>query len=639
MKIAWAVMTFTTINEYENARRLVGSIVTSNYISQAMVTFGYLKETNPSLPYLVLIIGERSTIESDLPKGPRWMFWDELIEESARYQLAKEYLPFELACVLRGHFHRYLASQPEIEKWALIDTDIGVLASLDPLFDALDRGPIALTLHSTKPIQSDRIVPQESNLLELGLYNGGVVAMRHSEEALHISQWLCERLELYGRCHRSRHWQGLESQSFEYVDQIWLNLIPVYHPNTVIIRDEVFNLGHWNLYQGELSIQGGRALFDGKPVVMIHFSGLPKDRLDFVAAHDSIYREKPCQAWAELASEYLRRSNLSKAEHFPFPYCYIDIQPNSERGRPHQLPTAVASSIHTVGSKRNKIKRAISRLRSPRQLYGGFRYIGWRLSAGFASLINRDRLPSLVDRLIDRDFSDNGFTGLRACIGNYQTYLVRYHILQAVISAMPSFSGRLLDVGAGSSPYEELIMASGKVSEYIKLDFANSDYHQGHELDLTWDGKTIPLDAQSIDTVFMTEVLEHVHRPGDLLREVRRVLKPGGVLFLTVPFIWPMHELPYDYHRFTPVALKAYLEEADFNVLNIQILGGWDHSLAQLLGLWLTNRSMGARKRKLAKLLAWPLYSFLLRRGKGEFTAIRNHQMHIGLACVAIASE
>jgi SAM-dependent methyltransferase len=567
------------------------------------------------------------------------MFWDELVEESARVKLATEYLPFELACVMRGRFHRYLASQPGLEKWAVIDTDIGVLASLDPLFDALDRGPIALTLHSTKPIHSDRIVPQESNLLELGLYNGGVVAMRHSEEAVCISQWLTERLELYGRCHRSRQWQGLESQSFEYVDQIWLNLIPVYHPNTVIIRDEVLNLGHWNLYQGELSIKDDRALFDGKPVVMIHFSGLPKDRLDFVAAHDSIYREKPCQAWAELASEYLRRSNLSKAEHFPFPYCYPDIKPNPERERPHQLPTVVASSIDTVGTKRNKIKRAIARFRSPRQLYGGFRYIGWRLAAGFASLRNFDRLPRLVDRLIDRDFSENGFIGLRACIGNYQTYLVRYHILQAVESSMPLFSGRLLDVGAGSSPYEDLIMASGKVSDYIKLDFASSDYHQGHELDLTWDGQTIPLQPQTIDTVVMTEVLEHVHRPGVLLQEVRRVLKPGGVLFLTVPFIWPMHELPYDYHRFTPVALRTYLEEADFNVQSIQILGGWDHSLAQQLGLWLTNRSMGERKRKLAKLLAWPLYSFLLRRGKDEFTAVRNHQMHIGLSGVAIAPE
>ncbi len=629
-------MTLTTTNGFEGTPRVIGSIVTSNYISQAMVTFGYLRETNPFIPYIVLIIGERSATKRHLPKGPRWIFWDELINEPARVQLAKEYLAFELACVLRGRFHSYLASQQGIEKWAVIDTDIGVLASLDPLFDALDQGPIALTLHSSKPIKLDRSVPQESNLLELGLYNGGVVAMRKSEEAVYISKWLCERLELYGRCHRTRHQQGLESQSFEYVDQIWLNLIPVYCPNTVVIREEVFNLGHWNLFQGELSIQDDRALFDGKPVLMIHFSGLPQDRLDFVAAHDSIYRESPCPAWGALALDYLQRCERSKATHPTFPYCYKDIQPESAKQPPNE-PSMMATSFADEGiRKRDKLVRIVRRFSSPRQLYAATRYVVWSLQN---RLRNLPQLPKLVDGMIYADRSMNEFTGLRTCIGSYQTYLVRYYILKAVKDALPCFSGRLLDVGAGSSPYKELIMATGKITQYIKLDFAKSDYHKGHDLDLTWDGKTIPLEPRCMDTVIMTEVLEHVHRPSELLQEVRRILRPGGVLFVTVPFIWPMHELPYDYHRFTPISLRAYLEEARFSVDYIRILGGWDHSLAQQLGLWLTNRSMGERKRKIAKLLAWPFYLFLLRRGQNEYTAIRNHQMHIGLAAVATADS
>jgi hypothetical protein len=361
--------------------RVVASIVTSNYISQAMVTFGYLKETNPGIIYIVLIIGERSAIESKLPNGPYWMFWDELVNESDRSSLASKYLAFELACVLRGRLHKHFASQPTIERWAVIDTDIGVLGSLDPLFDALDAGPIALTLHSTSPICLDRIVPQESNLLELGIYNGGVVAMKHSDEALWISKWLCERLERYGRSWRNRQGQGLDAQIFEYVDQIWLNLVPVYCPTTVIIRDERFNLGHWNLFQGQLEIKNNRALFNGKPVVMIHFSGLPKDRLDFVAAHDSVYREKPSQAWAQLASEYLQRSKRSKEQLFAFPYCYDNIQPHPNRAIHQHLETSFESSMFAGIRKRNKIKRVIARFRSPRRLYDGFKYLGWKLAA------------------------------------------------------------------------------------------------------------------------------------------------------------------------------------------------------------------------------------------------------------------
>lgn len=46
---------------------------------------------------------------------------------------------------------------------------------------------------------------------------------------------------------------------------------------------------------------------------------------------------------------------------------------------------------------------------------------------------------------------------------------------------------------------------------------------------------------------------------------------------------------------------------------------------------------MGDRKRKLAKLLAWPVYTYLMRKGNNECTEIRNHQMHIGLAALAEA--
>jgi hypothetical protein len=48
---------------------------------------------------------------------------------------------------------------------------------------------------------------------------------------------------------------------------------------------------------------------------------------------------------------------------------------------------------------------------------------------------------------------------------------------------------------------------------------------------------------------------------------------------------------------------------------------------------------MGDRKRKIAKLLAWPFYSYLLRNGKNELTEIRNHQMYVGLAGVAFAAN
>ncbi|MCP9860388.1 MULTISPECIES: methyltransferase domain-containing protein [unclassified Cyanobium] len=620
----------------KTTKHAITSIITSNYIPQALTLYSYIQESNPETSFLVLVLGERDSLPQALPLGPEWIYWDELLNQETRMRLAKEYTPFELSCVVRGRLHHYLSTKRSFEKWIMVDTDIGILASLDPIWEELDSGCIALTPHASKPVNLDHAFPHERNILKHGLFNAGVVGMRHSEAAEEASQWLCERLEAFGHSYAHRQASGLPTHhDFEFVDQIWLNLLPVYfRDSTVVLAREVYNLGHWNLHQGELTRHDGVAYFNKQKVVIAHFSGLPnRQNLEMVSAHSQLYLDRPSQAWAAMAEDYLDRLEIAKRVVPSVPYAYTAIQPRKS--------TDERASPAVSGPPKHIIKRALRKLclglKSPDKIIGGMKLVGWQIKRSSqilpSVLSNRSAEKIFIDR------SPNAFTDLIPCMGNYETLAIRTWILQAVSQAKQQFHGKLLDVGAGSSPYEELIMETGRISQYIKLDFAKSEYHKGHSLDLTWDGKTIPLQPQSIDTVLMTEVLEHVHRPGDLLREVRRVLKPGGVLFLTVPFIWPMHELPYDYHRFTPVALKAYLEEADFNVQNIQILGGWDHSLAQMLGLWLTNRSMGERKRKIAKLLAWPFYSFLLRRGQSEYKEVRNHQMHIGLAAVALATD
>ncbi len=621
-----------------SATHAITSIITPNYIPQALTLYSYIKESNPGTSHLVLIIGESDCVSQDLPDGPEWIYWDMIYGREERLRLAREYVPFELACVTRGRFHHYLATQRSFEKWIMLDVDIGVLSRLDPVWQALDSGCIVLTPHASKPVSTQQVIPHEENILKSGLFNGGVVGMKRSATAKQASQWLSERLEAYGHAYAHRQGTGLPNcPDFEFVDQIWLNLMYLYfRTETAILSKETCNLGHWNIHQGELEIRDGLAYFNGERVVIAHFSGLPpKKDLAVVSCHSHLYTENQSKPWAMMATEYLDRLEQAKTSTQSIPYPYSIIQPSGAREAEKQAKAV--SQAQKRGFPKGVIQKVTRGIRSTGKIAGRVKLVSWQLKRTIHTaqslLINQGK-----DQIF-RDHSGNAFTSLVPCIGNYETYLVRASILQAVMQAKGQFHGKLLDVGAGSSPYEELIMASGKVSEYIKLDFASSEYHQGHKLDLTWDGENIPLDSQSIDTVFMTEVLEHVHKPGEVLHEIRRVLKPGGVLFLTVPFSWPMHELPFDYHRFTPIALRAYLEEASFHVQAIQILGGWDHSLAQQIGLWLTNRSMGERKRKIAKLLAWPLYSYLIHKGKNEEAAIRNHQMHIGLAGIAVAAN
>ena len=100
------------------------------------------------------------------------------------------------------------------------------------------------------------------------------------------------------------------------------------------------------------------------------------------------------------------------------------------------------------------------------------------------------------------------------------------------------------------------------------------------------------------------------------MRESLRVLKPGGLLFFTVPFLWPLHDVPHDEYRYTPFALERHLRNSGFVQIKLKALGGWDASLAQMIGLWVVRRPMSSRKRSILSRLALPIVRYLARHDR-----------------------
>lgn len=201
---------------------------------------------------------------------------------------------------------------------------------------------------------------------------------------------------------------------------------------------------------------------------------------------------------------------------------------------------------------------------------------------------------------------------------------------------LPRLSGTLLDVGCGDMLYREMVLGEpGRVTRYVGLDLQGSEYVQTAP-DLTWDGSTIPLDDNSIDCVLATELLEHCPNPEAVLREIGRVLAPGGVLLVTVPFLWPIHDPPHDEYRFTPFAIERLVASGGLDVATLEPFGGWDASLAQMVGLWVRRRPMPRCVRGFLSVLAWPAVCMLARfdRGAGDFR--KSSVMIAGLACVAV---
>ena len=191
-------------------------------------------------------------------------------------------------------------------------------------------------------------------------------------------------------------------------------------------------------------------------------------------------------------------------------------------------------------------------------------------------------------------------------------------LLGAVQRARPHFKGEVLDIGCGNMPYESLILsAPSRATRCIGVDLPVGNYKPP---DLLWDGKTIPLPDCSVDSAMLTEVLEHCPNAEAVLREVHRVLRPGGFLFLTVPFIWPIHEVPYDEFRYTPYSLTRILENSGFRGPSIEATGGRHAVLAVILGLWVRRRALTSRvhvaTKAILSFMLWPVIWLLMRMDK-----------------------
>jgi SAM-dependent methyltransferase len=160
------------------------------------------------------------------------------------------------------------------------------------------------------------------------------------------------------------------------------------------------------------------------------------------------------------------------------------------------------------------------------------------------------------------------------------------HRINRDIARRLPYQGVVVDLGCGTSPYKSLILASAE--RYLGIDWPNS-YHSQENVDICGDiTRGVPVQSESANTVVSFQVLEHLPVPDIFLSECHRILRSGGVLYITVPFMWHVHEAPYDYYRYTRHGLQYMLEKHGFaGIIIEENTGFW-----QMWGLKLNYHSL-----------------------------------------------
>lgn len=109
---------------------------------------------------------------------------------------------------------------------------------------------------------------------------------------------------------------------------------------------------------------------------------------------------------------------------------------------------------------------------------------------------------------------------------------------------------RTLNIGSGTSPYIDHFPNS------VNLDIEKSGF-----VDILGDAQNLPFKDKTFEVILATEILEHLKEPQKAIDEMKRVCKNNGKLILTTRFIFPLHDTPNDYYRYTKYGLRHLLRE------------------------------------------------------------------------------
>lgn len=210
-------------------------------------------------------------------------------------EISNQYDIFELSCAAKAFFGNFLMDKFQPEILVYLDTDICVYDSFTLIEQQLLRASILITPHFERPFDDDGKFPLERDVLNSGIYNGGFFALKNCGESIRFLHWWQERLFTQGY---NNVCEGM------MVDQLWLNLVPIYFSQSKVLFQAACNLAYWNLPERSLEFKHGRYFVNDQLLIFFHFSGYKVNQPERLSAHQNRIKESDNLALQKIIREY-----------------------------------------------------------------------------------------------------------------------------------------------------------------------------------------------------------------------------------------------------------------------------------------------------------------------------------------------
>lgn len=292
------------------------TIVAKNYISYARTLCNSIYEHHPDAK---IYIGLSDKLDGKLDASQESF---EIIEADKLdlpnfASFAFRYDVMEFSTAIKPYFFRWIFENTDAEHVVYLDPDILVVSPLEKVLNLLGQGAsTVLTPHLLSRIDDNKL-PNENNILQVGAYNLGFIALSRHPEALKLVSWWCDRLEKGAVVDLAN---GL------FTDQKWADLMPCLFGDVAILRDPGYNVAYWNLTDRQVENTDGVWTANNSPLAFFHFSGIDPRSPDIFSKHQNRYMLNDIGNLNQLYHYYLNQLSTNKyfeTRTLPYYYNYL----------------------------------------------------------------------------------------------------------------------------------------------------------------------------------------------------------------------------------------------------------------------------------------------------------------------------
>lgn len=293
-----------------HVKKIAYTCCSNNYLAQAKILGDSLIAHNPDYVFVICLIDhlideiDYSIFKPHIIKP---------IEEIGIFRfddLAEKYNIIELNTAVKASCCKYLLHlSDEVECVFYFDPDIKIFNSLTGLEVEFEKNDILLTPHTTKAIPLDDLAPQESVFLNYGIYNLGFIGVKKiSSSVSEMLDWWEERKFKNGY---------IDVANGVFVDQLYMNHVPLFFNKVKVLREFGYNAAPWNLHERkDISLENGELLMnDGSKLTFFHFSSYSYLYPEKISKSYNRYSFDNCPDLKPLYKEYhsqLLKNNVGK---------------------------------------------------------------------------------------------------------------------------------------------------------------------------------------------------------------------------------------------------------------------------------------------------------------------------------------